>query len=206
MILQVTVHSSCKRPTRTDRPGVKDVPLLPHCGELTVLHHHLSDFFLTFYRQSEALLDGNPQGLVGDAADELTLTKVPQRSLEVEESRHGVRHVLGVVFVARQQDVHLFRQGSADPLAWSRWLLFMPNYFHIQWVISHRLTHNLLLLTLLQEEIRLNVYGDTGRLWGKENENVQAATSALLRNMFLFSFWTVNYFMLSLISKKKKVF
>lgn len=127
---------------------------------------HSTTVWLTLHSQDEALFDGHSQGLMGDAACELS-PWVPEWGFEVEESRQRVGLVL-VVFVAGQQDVreHLGER-SAHPLAWHCWVLHVPNYLHIQRVVTLCLTGELLLRALLQWEGGGNVEGDARRLWGE---------------------------------------
>lgn len=149
--------------------GVRYVPLLPLCGSswyssaisLTCVYS-----LLTFNSQDEALPDRHSQGLMGDAACKL-FPWVPERGREVEESRQRVG--LQVVSVAWQQNVleHLGER-SAHPLAWHCRVLLVPNYLHIQRVVTLCLTNNLLLPALLQRENGSNVEGDTGSLWGEK--------------------------------------
>lgn len=154
---------------------VRFVALLPLCGSSV----NCSDIYVTWYPltfniQNETLFDGHSQGLMSDTACKL-FAWVPERSLEVEESRQreGLVHV---VFVAGLQDVlqHLGER-STDPLARHCRVLLIPNYLHIQRVVVLCLTNHLLLRALLQCENRSNAEGDTGRLWG-EDEKIQVKT------------------------------
>lgn len=80
---------------------------------------------------------------MGDDACELPPRSL-ERSLEVEEARQGVGHVL-VVLVAGQQDVlqHLGKRGP-DPLTQRRRVLLVPFYLHVQRVVVLCLADNLL--------------------------------------------------------------
>lgn len=130
--------------------------LLPSCGGT-------GGIALTFHRQDEALLDGHPEGAVGDTADELS-PRVLEPSVQVEERRHGVRLVV-VVFVAGQQDVgQRLGQRSADPLARRCRVLLIPNDLHVQGVVAICVARDLVVLALLQHQSRPNVDGDTRRL------------------------------------------
>lgn len=123
---------------------------------------------LTFYSEDKALPDGHSQWLMGDCACKL-FPWVTEWSGEVEKrcQREGV---VRVVFVARQQSV---RQNLGNwgphPLAWCCWVLLMPNYLHIQRVITLCLTSDLLLPTYRERQSRPNVEGDTGSLWGEKS-------------------------------------
>lgn len=122
---------------------------------------------LTFHIQNEALFDGHFQGVMRDTASKL-FARLPERSLEVEESWQRVGPVL-VMFVAGQQDViQYLGQRSTNPLAWRCRVLLVPNYLHIQGVIAVCLTHNFLLLALQQWEGGSHIEGDTRRLLGEK--------------------------------------
>lgn len=142
--------------------------MLPPCGRswnCTVIPH------LTFNSQDEALLNSHSQGLMGDTARK-AFPWVTERSCEVEEGCQWVGPVRDL-FVARPQRVRdPVGKERACPLAWNCWVLLVPNYVNIQRVITLRLTCNLLSLTHLQGQTRINIEGDTGSLWGEKRKMI----------------------------------